>query len=153
MTDSHLDCAPTNIEDAMAEAEAVCEAKGARLTKIRKKVLELLLEHNEPAKAYDLLQKLDGEGAAKPPTIYRALDFLLEMGLAHKIESLNAYVACGHWGHKHMAVFLICDKCHGISELHAHNTHHALEDEIAETGFQLTSSVIEVHGTCAACSA
>lgn len=153
MTDSHLDCAPTNIEDALAEAEAVCEAKGARLTKIRKKVLQLLLEHREPAKAYDLLQKLDGEGAAKPPTIYRALDFLLEMGLAHKIESLNAYVACGHWGHKHTAVFLICDHCQGISELHAHNTHHALEDEISATGFEMTSSVIEVHGKCARCAA
>lgn len=153
MTDSHLDCAPTDIADAMAEAEAVCEAKGARLTKIRKKVLELLLERKEPAKAYDLLQQLDGEGAAKPPTIYRALDFLLEMGLAHKIESLNAYVACGHWGHKHTAVFLICDKCQEISELHAHKTHDALDSEVSETGFDATSSVIEVHGNCIKCAA
>lgn len=153
MTDSHLDCAPTNIEDAMAEAEAVCEAKGSRLTKIRKKVLELLLERKEPAKAYDLLQQLDGEGAAKPPTIYRALDFLLEMGLAHKIESLNAYVACGHWGHKHTAVFLICDQCQEISELHAHKTHEALASEVSEAGFNATSRVIEVHGHCAKCAA
>ncbi len=99
MTDSHLDCAPTDVDEALNEAEAVCEARGARLTKIRRKVLSLMLEHREPAKAYDLLQRLDGEGAAKPPTVYRALEFLLEMGLAHKIESLNAYVACGHWGH------------------------------------------------------
>ncbi len=153
MTDSHLDCAPTNTDDALREAEAVCEARGARLTRIRRKVLELLLENREPAKAYDLLQKLDGEGAAKPPTIYRALDFLLEMGLAHKIESLNAYVACGHWGHKHMAVFLICDNCHQISELHADKTHLALEEELKPTGFERTSSVIEVHGACAACAA
>jgi len=153
MTDSHLDCAPTDIDDALAEAEAVCEVKGARLTKIRKKVLQLMLEHKEPAKAYDLLQRLDGEGAAKPPTIYRALDFLLEMGLAHKIESLNAYVACGHWGHKHMAVFLICDACHTVSELHADKTHAALDEELSATGFERTSSVIEVHGVCVKCAA
>lgn len=153
MTDSHLDCAPTNLEDALAEAEAVCEARGARLTKIRRKVLSLMLEHKEPAKAYDLLQRLDGEGAAKPPTVYRALDFLLEMGLAHKIESMNAYVACGHWGHHHTAVFLICDKCRAISELHADKTHSALDEEIAATGFQRTSTVIEVRGICARCAA
>lgn len=152
MTDSHLDCAPTDVEEALKEAEAVCEARGARLTKIRRKVLSLMLEHREPAKAYDLLQKLDGEGAAKPPTVYRALEFLLEMGLAHKIESLNAYVACGHWGHRHMAVFLICDKCSSISELHADKTHAALDEEVSAAGFKRTSSVIEVHGECAACA-
>ena len=153
MTDSHLDCAPTDVEEALAEAEAVCEARGARLTRIRKKVLSLMLEHREPAKAYDLLQQLDGEGAAKPPTVYRALEFLLEMGLAHKIESLNAYVACGHWGHRHMAVFLICDNCKAISELHADKTHAALDEEVAGAGFTRSSSVIEVHGECANCSA
>ena len=153
MSDSHLDCAPTDIDAAMAEAEAVCESKGARLTKIRRKVLELMLEHKEPAKAYDLLQKLDGEGAAKPPTVYRALEFLLEMGLAHKIESLNAYVACGHWGHKHMAVFLICDNCHRVFELHADKTHAMLDQELADANFERTSSVIEVHGRCASCAA
>ena len=153
MSESHLDCAPTDVGEAMAEAEAVCESRGARLTKIRKKVLRLLLEHKEPAKAYDLLQRLDGEGAAKPPTVYRALDFLLEMGLAHKIESLNAYVACGHWGHKHMAVFLICDNCQEISELHADRVQDMLVAELNEAGFQRTSSVIEVHGNCARCAA
>lgn len=153
MTDSHLDCAPSNTDEALAEAEAVCEARGARLTKIRRKVLQLLLEHREPAKAYDLLEKLDGEGSAKPPTIYRALDFLLELGLAHKIESLNAYVACGHWGHQHMAVFLICDICQTVSELHADRTHAMLDTELAAAGFKRTSSVIEVHGKCAVCAA
>ncbi|HBH89333.1 MULTISPECIES: transcriptional repressor [Ponticaulis] len=153
MTDSHLDCAPTDVDEALNEAEAVCEARGARLTKIRRKVLSLMLEHREPAKAYDLLQRLDGEGAAKPPTVYRALEFLLEMGLAHKIESLNAYVACGHWGHKHMAVFLICDNCKAISELHADKTHAALDEEVQAAGFDRTSSVMEVHGKCANCAA
>ena len=72
-----------------------------------------------PSKAYDLLEHLGDDGAAKPPSVYRSLDFLLEMGLAHKIESLNAYVACGHWKHGHAAVFLICDKCGMAGELHA----------------------------------
>lgn len=151
MTDSHLDCAPTNIEDALAEAEVVCEARGTRLTKIRRKVLELLLTNKEPAKAYDMLQRLDGNGAAKPPTIYRALEFLLDMGLAHKIESLNAYAACGHWGHSHTAVFLICDVCSKVSELHADKTHESLEREISAAGFESRSIVIEVHGNCVGC--
>ena len=146
MTNTHLGCAPTNIEDALAEAEAVCEARGARLTKIRRKVLRLLLDSREPSKAYDLLEKLDGEGAAKPPTIYRALDFLLEMGPAHKIESLNAYIACGHWGHSHVAVFLIDTETSKIQELHSDRLQGVLEEELKRVGFSSTSSIIEVHG-------
>ena len=115
------------------------------------RVLELLLATDAPAKAYDLLDQLGDEGAAKPPTIYRALDFLLEMGLAHKIESLNAYVACGHRDHRHSAVFLICDSCHAAQELHADATISALEAESAEVDFALRSTVLEVRGICAQC--
>lgn len=121
------------------------------MTKIRRKVLRLLLESSEPAKAYDLLSKLDGEGSAKPPTIYRALDFLQETGLAHKIESLNAYVACGHAAHPHSAVFMICNQCGKAVELHAENTSELLEQVTGDAGFKMTTAVIEVRGDCTKC--
>lgn len=145
-------CSPQEAEAFLAEAEALVEKKGQKLTRIRRKVLHLLLESEEPAKAYDLLANLDGEGAAKPPTVYRALDFLQDMGLAHKIESLNAYVACGHASHAHSAVFLICDTCGAAEELHAVATNEALNNETRAAGFTVRSSVIEARGICRNCN-
>jgi Fur family zinc uptake transcriptional regulator len=152
MNASHLPCAPTNLEDSLREAESLCERRGGRLTPLRRKVLTLLLESHGPAKAYDLLSHLGDDGAAKPPSVYRSLDFLLEMGLAHKIESLNAFVACGHWGHGHAAVFLICDQCGQASELHADKTLETLSREVAGARFAMRSAVMEVRGTCAPCT-
>lgn len=149
----HTPCSPQEAEAFLAEAEQLVEGKGQKLTKIRRKVLHLLLESEEPAKAYDLLANLDGEGAAKPPTVYRALDFLQEMGLAHKIESLNAYVACGHTKHAHSAVFIICDACGGAEELHATKTSKAIASETEAAGFTIRSAVIEARGTCRKCAA
>lgn len=146
-------CSPQDVDAFLQEAEALATRKGQRLTKIRRKVLQLLLESSEPSKAYDLLANLDGEGSAKPPTVYRALDFLQEVGLAHKIESLNAYVACGHASHKHSAVFLICDECGAAEELHAVATTDALRAETGAAGFTMRHAVIEARGTCRACSA
>lgn len=144
-------CSPKEAEAFLAEAADLVQARGQKLTPIRRKVLHLLLESEEPAKAYDLLANLDGEGAAKPPTVYRALDFLQEMGLAHKIESLNAYVACGHTKHDHSAVFLICDACGSAEELHAIQTSDALVKESLAAGFKTNNAVIEAHGTCRNC--
>jgi Fur family transcriptional regulator, zinc uptake regulator len=146
-------CSPQDVETFLNDAEAQVMRRGARMTRIRRKVLRLLLESAEPAKAYDLLANLDGEGSAKPPTVYRALDFLQESGLAHKIESLNAYVACGHTSHSHSAVFLICDACGGAEELHAVATGDALKAETAAAGFEMTRAVVEVRGTCRDCHA
>ncbi|KCZ60237.1 hypothetical protein HY30_12270 [Hyphomonas chukchiensis] len=146
-------CSPQDVETFLNDAEALVMRRGARMTRIRRKVLRLLLESAEPAKAYDLLANLDGEGSAKPPTVYRALDFLQEAGLAHKIESLNAYVPCGHTSHSHSAVFLICDTCGGAEELHAVATSDALKDETAAAGFKMTRAVVEVRGTCRDCNA
>ncbi len=153
-THSHANtpCTPEDVETFLAEAEVLASHKGQRLTRIRRKVLQLLFESPEPAKAYDLLARLDGEGAAKPPTIYRALDFLQEAGLAHKIESLNAYVACGHTSHKHAAVFLICSSCGAAEELHATETSAALKRETSAAGFTLQNSVIEARGICRTCA-
>lgn len=146
-------CSPQDVNAFLREAETLVTRQGQRMTRIRRKVLRLLVESSEPAKAYDLLAQLDGEGAAKPPTIYRALDFLQDNGLAHKIESLNAYVACGHTGHTHSAVFLICDTCHSAEELHATETSKALHTETGAAGFQMTRAVVEVRGTCRKCAA
>lgn len=154
-SDNHANtpCSPQEADAFLAEAEDLVAAKGQKLTPIRRKVLHLLLESEEPAKAYDLLANLDGEGAAKPPTVYRALDFLQEMGLAHKIESLNAYVACGHANHEHSAVFLICQACGAAEELHATETSEALSKETSSAGFVIQNAVIEARGTCRKCAA
>lgn len=145
-------CSPQDVEAFLEEAETLAIRKGQRLTKIRRKVLRLLLESSEPSKAYDLLANLDGEGSAKPPTVYRALDFLQEVGLAHKIESLNAYVACGHTSHKHSAVFLICEDCGAAEELHATATTEALKSETSAAGFKMRHAVIEARGICRDCA-
>jgi len=146
-------CSPADANAFLHEAEAIVMRQGQRMTRIRRKVLRLLLASPGPSMAYDLLANLDGEGAAKPPTIYRALDFLQEAGLVHKIESLNAYVACGHTSHSHSAVFLICDACKGAEELHATATSEALKAETKAAGFELTRAVVEVRGTCRNCVA
>ena len=149
--DANMPCSPKDTEAYLAVAETIAAEKGQRLTPIRRKVLELLIEAPGPAKAYDLLSRLDGEGAAKPPTVYRALDFLQDLGLAHKIESLNAYVACGHASHQHAAVFLICEQCGGAEELHSDSTVPTLQSETSRAGFQFKRAVIEARGICRDC--
>jgi len=148
----HLACAPEGIGESLKEAEVLCEQRGGKLTPLRRKVLTLLLESEGPAKAYDLLQQLGDDGAAKPPTVYRSLDFLLEMGLAHRIESLNAFVACGHWKHGHAAVFLICDSCGSAGELHAGDSVKKLTQEVEGVKFKMRNAVIEVRGLCKECA-
>ena len=150
--DAKMPCSPQDASAFLAMAETIAAEKGQRMTPIRRKVLQLLVESDAPTKAYDLLDRLDGQGAAKPPTVYRALDFLQELGLAHKIESLNAYVACGHANHDHSAVFLICDRCGGAEELHSEGAVPALQSETASAGFKLRSAVIEARGICRTCS-
>ena len=152
-TMANTPCSPQDADAFLNQAETLVARKGLKMTRIRRKVLRLLLESPEPAKAYDLLANLDGEGAAKPPTIYRALDFLQTTGLAHKIESLNAYVACAHASHSHSAVFLICDTCKAAEELHAEATSDALRREAEAAGFQMSRTVIEVRGKCRDCAA
>ena len=153
MSDAHLACAPVNLCDSLLQAEKLCGQRGGKLTPLRRKVLTLLLQSHGPAKAYDLLAKIEDDGSAKPPSVYRSLDFLLEMGLAHRIESLNAFVACGHWAHGHAAVFLICDTCGAADELHAHDSVKKLSSEVAAVNFRMRNAMIEVHGLCARCAA
>src|SRR5262245_47379981 len=101
-----------NAKAYVREVSAVCDQRGLRLTEIRLQVLELIAAPDKPIKAYDLLDKLkDDRGNAAPPTVYRALDFLLEHGFIHKLESINAYASCHHPSVAHHVPFLICDEC------------------------------------------
>jgi Fur family zinc uptake transcriptional regulator len=136
----------------IAEAEARCAAAGESLTPLRKRVLELLLDHHGPAKAYDLLNDLgSGHGPAKPPTVYRALEFLVRLGLAHRIESLNAFVACDVGSCERSTIFLICEKCGGAEEFDAGHALVDLTDAAKRDGFSIRRTMIEASGLCGQC--
>ena len=137
----------------LESAEARCLGAEQRLTAPRRRVLELLLEAGQPAKAYDLIAAFGAGGApAKPPTVYRALDFLERQGFAHRIESLNAYVACRQGPEDHAAAFLICDCCGDTREVEPLGVER-LAKLAGEAGYTLNVVTIEAHGLCGACEA
>ena len=141
-------------ETLLKDAGQICEGKGARLTDLRRQVLGLILESESPAGAYDLLDRLRAtrHGAA-PPTVYRALEFLLEHGLIHKLESRSAYVGCvSHGDADHTAQFLICRTCGQVTELDDHELAHALNDAAKRLGFTVGKATIEAEGRCAVCA-
>ena len=137
--------------------ERACQERGLRLTPIRASIMRLIAQAGKPIKAYDLLQ-LVGEGqhfgAKAPPTVYRALDFLIANGFVHKLASINAFVTCHH-PHKgeHSFPFLICNCCHSAVELDDHEVIALLEKRANALGFQSQAQTLEVHGLCAACAA
>ncbi len=146
----HAHCAG----DVMARAEAVTLAKGARLTPVRRRTLEILLEAHRALGAYDVLQRLAAEGFGnQPPVAYRALEFLVEQGLAHRIRRLNAFTACMHPGQAHAPAFLICRQCDAVAEAPAAPVRAALEVAAAELGFVIERSNVEALGLCPACRA
>jgi Fur family zinc uptake transcriptional regulator len=131
--------------------------RGLRLTPIRLRVLSLIAEAGKPIKAYDLLERVreqKGIGADAPPTVYRALDFLMANGFVHKLESVNAFVACHHPSSAaHSVPFLICDRCHSAVELEDVEVVSQLEDRARALGFKPQAQTLEVHGLCAKCAA
>ena len=138
---------------ALAEAERRCVAAGERLTTPRRRVLELLLEAGQPVKAYDLMADVGPPGeTAKPPTVYRALEFLARTGLAHRIESLNAYMACRVGSNAHAAGFLICDCCGAAREIQP-MTPTEVQRAAEDAGYVLAGITVEAHGLCANCAA
>lgn len=137
---------------ALARAEEICTASGARLTPIRRKVLELVWLSHRPIGAYAILERLSvKDGAIAPPTVYRALDFLLAQGLIHKLESLNAYMGCDRPQDRHISQFLICSRCNGAIELTDHSIASAMRKSAAEAGFSVSRLTVELEGICAAC--
>ena len=148
-THHHNEC----IKSALSNAEKICLDKGLRLTELRKRVLELVWESHGPVKAYDILDKLGGKNAtAKPPTVYRSLDFLTEHGLVHKLNSLNAYVGCSHPAQKHACYFLICNQCCEVKECCNEVLTSAIDTTSATHNFMVSSVTLEIEGLCEHCA-
>ena len=142
------------VETALDRAETVCSTRGVRLTELRRQVLELIWRRHEPVGAYDLLDALKvTHRRAAPPTVYRALDFLIDQGLVHRLESLNAYIGCTKPEELHAGQFLICTRCDSIGELDDAEIAEAVIRRAATLGFTVERQTIEVRGICAQCSA
>lgn len=140
------------VREALAEARAICQDHNARLTPVRQRVLELIWESHKPLGAYDLLAVLAKEGHnAAPPTVYRALDFLQQHGLVHRIASLNAFTGCTHAGERHTGMFLICTQCRNVHELASSPVSEAIRESAKSEGFQPSETTIEVAGLCPRC--
>lgn len=136
----------------ITKAEKLCEQRGARLTPARREVFEILAGESGAVGAYDLLDKLKAAVPnAKPPTIYRALDFLQEQGFVHKISSSNSYVLCSHFDHQHPVQMLICDSCGTVQEIQSEGVYNALRKQAEDHGFQVETQTIEAHGICSNC--
>lgn len=141
------------IELMLIKAEQLCQQRAVRLTPQRLQVLRLMAEQSGAISAYDLLDLLRlSEPQAKPPTIYRALDFLLEQGFIHKVESTNSYVMCHHFDHaSHTSALFICDSCGLVTEHHSAGIEQLLEAIAHQNNFSLKHSVVETHGLCTDC--
>lgn len=136
------------VATALAAADAECRRRGARLTDIRRRVLELVWRSHAPVGAYALMEAL---GKAAPPTVYRALDFLLAHGLIHRIETLNAFVGCAHPGQPHTGQFLLCRQCGRAAEIDGAAIAAAVAAAAEPLGFTVEAVTIEVRGLCSAC--
>jgi Fur family transcriptional regulator, zinc uptake regulator len=147
-THDHSAC----ISTALAAAETCCAEHRLQFTKVRRRVLEILLHEHRALGAYDILAVLAGEGlGAQPPVAYRALEFLVSNGFAHKIEKLNAYIACSLPGQDHSPVFMICRSCQTVVEAQTVLPAGQLAQVARDAGFDIERAVIEAEGTCPAC--
>ncbi len=142
-----------DIAKLVKQTEALCRERGIRFTDSRQHVLEIIAASKKPMGAYDILEALGKYiDDPKPPTAYRAIEFLMEQGIIHRIESLNAYVLCGT-DHRHAgSQFLICDKCGTVVEAHICHVPEDLARRATEEGFNLSRWDAELHGTCSDCS-
>ena len=137
---------------AIAQAGNICERRGARFTRLRRRVLEIVWRSHKPLGAYEILRTLGTEGeSTAPPTVYRALDFLLEHGLTHRISSLNAFVGCASPGHAGAVQFLICRECGAAAELNDRKVENVIARSAASIGFRAVNHVVEIAGLCPNC--
>lgn len=144
----HDDCA----EGVLTRVEQLLDARGVRLTPVRRRTLEILLEAHRAMGAYEVLERLAGDGFGKqPPVVYRALEFLVDQGLVHRIRRLNAFAACMHPGETHQPVFLICRECNAVAEAPGMRVRAAVEAAAAEVGFAVERATVEAQGLCPAC--
>ncbi|MBK5912030.1 Fur family transcriptional regulator [Rhodothalassium salexigens] len=140
------------VSAALETAAERCRRRGSRLTPVRRQVLEIVWESHRPVKAYDVLARLSEHGrAAKPPTVYRALGFLMDQGLIHRIEGLNAFIGCARPNDAHTGYFLICERCQAVTEMASPRLETLLGQEAAGLGFTVKAQTVEIFGLCAAC--
>ena len=138
---------------ALNRADALCRQRGARLTAMRWRVLELVWDSHKAVKAYDLLDRLsDGNKPVRPPTVYRALEFLMAHGLVHRVDSLNAFVGCSGADSHHNAQFLICQVCGEVSEMSGAAIGKAVARQAEQAGFTVRRQTVELHGECPRCA-
>jgi len=154
---AHHESGSPGLSDAAVEAELVladafCQRRGERLTPIRRKVLGLLLASGRATKAYTLLDEMRKvHSGSAPPTVYRALDFLLSVGLVHRVESINAFAACHDLTHCHHGMLLVCQQCGAVREMHEPEIERVLLDKIKRSGYRLASDAAELKGICPDC--
>jgi Fur family zinc uptake transcriptional regulator len=149
---NHYSCRNT----ALKAAEDICSQRGRRLTTIRRRIFEMIWESHQPVKAYDLLEKIRQDNrsmAAAPPTVYRALDFLIEEGLVHKIDSMNAYVGCMHPDKGHDCYFMICRKCGTAEECCSDDIAGSILSAAKQHHFTPQVTTLEILGICTQCQA
>ena len=140
------------VESALEQAEALCRERGARLTPLRRRVLEIIWESHTPMGAYDVLERMNENGGRNaPPTVYRTLDFLLKHVLIHRIESRKAFVGCTTPGNAHKAQFFICRDCGTVAETHSEEIGEAIEASATRAGFLVETPVMEISGRCKEC--
>lgn len=145
---NHTHCQST----AVAQAEAICQRKGVRFTKLREQVFQLIWQSHKPITAYKLLDLIkDSDFSATPPTVYRTLDFLMEQGLIHRINSLNAYVGCCQLGNSHTGTFMICQQCGQAQEVDDQGISDAIRDISKGFQFQVNGYATEIYGVCPSC--
>ncbi|HTH62276.1 MAG TPA: Fur family transcriptional regulator [Paraburkholderia sp.] len=151
---AHAGAPAASLEAALAMADAYCRERGEKLTPIRRKVLELLLASGRATKAYSLLDEMRQiHPGSAPPTVYRALDFLLSAGLIHRIESINAFAVCHDLTQCQHGILVVCQQCGNITELHEPKLRQALVAQIEAAGYRLAGDGIELKGLCAQCQA
>ena len=146
----HLRC----INGALSKARKLCAERNARFTPIREAVLRLLWQSHQPLGAYQLQEQLSriSEKAVAAPTIYRTIDFLMELGLIHRIASLNAYIGCPFPGAEHSDLFLICNDCGTTAEVSHSHVNQLLQQASRRAGFTLRSQSLELFGLCPQCA-
>ena len=141
-----------NNQKFIESAEDHCAKSGANLTELRRQVLELVLQHDGVVKAYQILNDLQQtRGSAAPPTVYRALDFLVEQGILHRVDALNGYVVCRHLDCAHPSVIVTCRECGKVDEMPAEDGFAALQQACRVHGFEMEQQQILLNGRCTQC--
>ncbi|MAK54777.1 Fur family transcriptional regulator [Neopusillimonas maritima] len=142
----------SGIAKQLKTAEKLCSQRGRRLTPIRRKVLEILLRRQRSVKAYELLEEIrEFQPGAAPPTVYRALDFLIEEGLIHRLDAVNAWAACMDAAGDPHDILVICTQCGAVAEFSDPELHKKLARKVASAGFVLEHHETELRALCNRC--